>query len=107
MEYKGDLIADLPIDQKNNQNNSVLSHVLGSNDMINDSTREAITKYIKDPLLVSILTGIVMLPWIDELIEKFFSSARDSVYSKIAIKMVIAGLSFYLISNWGLARFKQ
>ncbi len=101
----GDPIARLPINNRESldpHDQAVVQHLF-SNKLANVDSG-AVAKFIKTPLLVAVLVGTFSLPQVDRIIDSIFPSAKDSVYYKIMIKMVVSAVLFYVLNNWALAR---
>ena len=78
------------------------NHLFGSAD--NQVNRNVIASHFKGPLLVACIVGIFLLPVSDELVAKIYAKSDDNKYTGIMIKMVLAAVLYYVLSNWTFAR---
>jgi hypothetical protein len=88
--------SSAPISQ---QDINLANHIFGDTQV-----SKSVSNYIKTPLLVSIIAGVMLHPFSDELVLKFYPKAEENKYTMMAVKMVIAALLFYIFNNWGLAK---
>ena len=99
-----DLISQLPVAQNAKTTaaeDALVSHLFGSMDT---KTKGLVSSHFKGPLLVGAITGILLLPAVDDLVRKYVPSSRDNVYYMIMVKVVLAIIAYYVMSNWSLAR---
>jgi Na+-driven multidrug efflux pump len=100
----GDHIARLPTSSTvphNANDEALVGHLFGATDKVDT---KAVANYIKGPLLVAVIVGVLCFPQADDIIERVFPASKESPYYKIMIKMVIAAVVYYILNNWALSR---
>jgi len=97
-------LQDIPEDPlaPSYSNDSTITQLFGKVEKTVD--KKAVASHFKQPLLVAMLCGVVLLPATDKLIVKIYPKASENVYLLIVLKMIIVAVLYYLISNWGLIR---
>lgn len=103
-QMMGDPIGRLPTDARASyaaNDDALVNHLFGATDKVNT---KAVASYIKGPLIVAAIVGIMCMPQVNELIEKMVPSARESIYTNIMVKMVLAAIIYYVLHNWALSR---
>lgn len=85
-----------PMNKPTPQDIELLNNIFGEQSV----DRNALSSSLRQPLIVAFIVGLMVSPFGDEMIERF----TDNKYSKIAIKVAISAVLFFVINNWSLAR---
>ena len=100
----GDSIARLPTNPNvtpSSQDLMLVNHLFGSLDKVD---RSILGNYLKGPALAAGLAGLLMLPVMDSLVEKFIPACKNNLYVKIIVKMIIMAILYWAVTNWALSR---
>lgn len=99
----GDKLEALPVD------NTPLNHneIALMNSLFQTTYGDTIAKTlgsVKDVLIASAIVFILLLPYSDTMIRKFFPITENSVYFMAGIKAFVFGLLFFVLNNLYLAK---
>jgi hypothetical protein len=98
----GDPIAQLPIDQTPLTPSEI--QIIDTLFKKHPSTMEIIGNESRDVILVAILVIVCLLPQLNSLIYKVFSTTENSPYILMLAKGVVAAVLYWLIKHFYLGR---
>lgn len=99
----GDRLESLPVD------NTPLNHneIALMNNLFQTTYGDTIAKTLaslKDVLIATTLVFLILLPYSDGIIKKFFPITENSIYFMALIKAATFGLFFFVLNNLYLAK---
>ena len=99
----GDDITKLPVDKNPPSVNEI--HLVNS--LFTEQNKSIINTILsegQDAILVGILFILFSLPQIDEILYKFISSTRNSIYILLGVKAILITLLWWVIKYFYLSR---
>jgi hypothetical protein len=102
----GDDITKLPVDKNPPSVNEI--HIVNS--LFTEQNKSIINTILsegQDAILVGILFILFSLPQIDEILYKFISSTKNSIYILLGVKAILITLLWWVIKYFYLSRKKN